>query len=220
MIATARRYELLQDLQSKYATITPVVCDVTDFSQVEKLFQSITHLDAAILNAGMSRHIGGHEFDAAASTEIINTNIGGIIHFLHFLIPLFKKQQSGRLALVGSVAGYRGLPYSAVYCASKAAVMSLAETLRCDLSQDNIHVHLISPGFVDTAMTKKNKHPMPMMIPASVAAEHIYKGLQKDRFEIVFPRPFIWLLKLVRYLPNFIYFPVMKYLGKRVATSF
>ena len=115
----------------------------------------------------------------------------------------------GRIAIVSSVAGYRGLPTAAYDGASKAALINLAEALKFDLDRHGVTLQLIDPGFVRTPLTAKNEFTMPFLIPAEEAAEQIAKGLRGSSFEITFPRRFTYLLKLLRCLPYRLYFPLM-----------
>jgi short-subunit dehydrogenase len=122
------------------------------------------------------------------------------------LIPAMKYAGRGQIALVASVAGYRGLPKAAAYAPSKAAVISLAEVLRLELAGLGIVVSLVNPGFVETPMTVENDFPMPFIIKAEDAAARIIKGLRKQRFEVAFPWQLVTMLKLGRILPYGLYF--------------
>ena len=112
---------------------------------------------------------------------------------LCLLINILEKK-SGHISIVSSVAGYRGLPDAAGYCSSKAALISLAETLYFDFKRFNITISLINPGFIKTPMTDENKFNMPMLKTAEYAADKIFKGITKDNvFEIHFPKSFTFL---------------------------
>ena len=121
------------------------------------------------------------------------------------LIPAMANAGRGQLALVASVAGYRGLPKAAAYAPSKAAVISLAEVLRLELAGRGITVSLVNPGFVETPMTSVNKFPMPFIIKADDAADRIISGLARGKFEIAFPWQLVTMLKLLRMMPNALY---------------
>ena len=114
------------------------------------------------------------------------------------------------IALVSSVAGYRGLPKSLVYGPTKAAVINLAETLYLDLQPKGIGVCVINPGFVRTPMTDQNDFKMPALIEPGEAAEEIVKGLERGEFEIDFPKRFTRFLKFLRVLPYGQYFPAVR----------
>ena len=119
----------------------------------------------------------------------------------------FKERKSGHISIVSSVAGYRGLPAASGYCASKAALTSLAESLYFNFKRHSVRVSVISPGFIKTPMTDKNKFPMPMIKSAEYAAEKMFIGLtKKNVFEIHFPLAFTMLMKLLKIMPNWLYF--------------
>ena len=109
------------------------------------------------------------------------------------------------MALVASVAGYRGLPEAYAYASSKAALIHLAESLRIDLGLRGVKVQLINPGFVATELTAQNAHPMPFIMEAAKAARIIVDGLESDAFEIAFPRRTYWPMKLIGLLPSRLY---------------
>ena len=107
---------------------------------------------------------------------------------------------------MSSVAGYRGLPYAAAYCSTKSALISYAESIYNQCKEIGIRVRLICPGFVKTPLTDKNDFKMPMIISSEKAGDIIYKKLMSSNdFEIVFPKIFGLIMKLLRHLPNFIY---------------
>ena len=106
---------------------------------------------------------------------------------------------------MGSVAGYRGLPKSAAYGPTKAAIQNLAECMYFDLNPKGIKLQVINPGFVETEATSVNDFVMPDLISSDVAAEHVIQGLQEDIFEISFPKSFVRKLKFMRLLPSHVY---------------
>lgn len=117
--------------------------------------------------------------------------------------------------MVSSVAGYRGLPKAAAYCASKAALISLCESLYVDLQGTGLRLQVINPGFVRTPLTDKNDFHMPALMEPEDAAEAIYRGLGSRRFEITFPARFVYWLKLLRILPYRLYLPLMRRVAYR-----
>ena len=103
------------------------------------------------------------------------------------------------------------MPAAAGYCASKSALSSLAESLYFDFKRHNIRVSLVSPGFIQTPMTDKNKFPMPMIKTPEYAADKMFIGLtKKNSFEIHFPKSFTFFMKILRILPNSIYFKFLE----------
>ena len=208
--ASARSADALVALAAQQPGITAFPLDVTDRAAVAAVVRSIEAtigpIDLALLNAGIWQPMGARDFNAPMAVHSMSVNYFGIINALDALIPRLIGRGSGHLALVSSVAGYRGLPKAAAYSPSKAAVISLAETLKPDLAARGVKVSVINPGFVETPMTRVNKFPMPFIIKSDDAAKRIITGLQAGKFEIAFPWQLVSILKLARILPYSLYF--------------
>ena len=143
--------------------------------------------------------------------EIMETNFFGTLNCIMAVNSYFRERKSGHISIVSSVAGYRGLPAASGYCASKAALTSLAESIYFDFKRSNVRVSLVSPGFIKTPMTDKNKFPMPMIKSAEFAAKKMFIGLtKKNAFEIHFPITFTIIMKLLKIMPNWLYFLLVK----------
>ena len=117
--------------------------------------------------------------------------------------------RQGQVAVNASVAGYGGLPTSAAYGATKAALINMTESLKFGIDREGITMQVVMPGFVGTPLTDKNEFPMPFLIPAEDAARRICDGFERAGFEIAFPRRMAWLLKAINLLPYALYFPVV-----------
>jgi short-subunit dehydrogenase len=206
---SARSAEKLAELSHAYANILAVPLDVTARANVmaahRRIVETIGSIDLAILNAGVWHPMKAREYDAAQAADSMSVNFVGIANTLEPLIPAMIGAGKGHLALVASVAGYRGLPNAAAYAPSKAAVISLAEVLRLELSHHGIVVSLINPGFVETPMTSVNQFPMPFIMKPGDAADRILHGLQRGKYEIAFPWQLVTMLKLLRLMPNALY---------------
>ncbi len=189
-------------------------CDVSDLKSVQKICTNLTKqkiiFDVLILNAGIGGGFDVSNIDLEKFHKIFDINFFGIIYFLKHLLPPMIEQQAGLVSAVSSLAGYRGMPKSAPYSTSKAALSTLMESLRIDLLNSSVKVSLISPGFVKTPMTDLNDYYMPFMIPVEKAAKIIIKGLEKEKTEIHFPFRFSLLAKLVRLFPNNLYAKMMQ----------
>ena len=119
----------------------------------------------------------------------------------------FKEKNDGIISIVSSIAGYRGLPNSTGYGPSKSALNNLAESLYFDFKRFGVRVCLVSPGFIKTPMTYKNDFKMPFLKTPEYAADKIYDGLiNKNIFEIHFPKALTILLKIFSFLPSKLYF--------------
>lgn len=156
----------------------------------------------AVLNAGTNQPVSARDFDAGVVRKLIDLNFLAAVDGLEALLPRMRGRDGGRIAVVASVAGYRGLPTAAGYCASKAALIGLAEALRPELERDGIVLQMVNPGFVKTPLTDRNTFKMPMLMDVEDAAAALERGLRSDRFEIVFPWLFCMGMKLYRILPH------------------
>lgn len=207
--ASARSAEKLDELAKAHANIVAVPLDVTVPADVAaahaRTVAAIGAIDLAILNAGVWHPMKASAYAAARAADSMTVNYLGIANALEPLIPAMLGAGRGHIALVASVAGYRGLPMAAAYAPSKAAVINLAEVLRLELARHGIVVSLVNPGFVETPMTAVNQFPMPFIVKADVAAERIVRGLARGKFEIAFPWQLVAMLKLLRLLPNGLY---------------
>src|SRR5262249_56815547 len=119
--------------------------------------------------------------------------------------PHMVASQKGHLVGISSIAGYRGLPTSAAYSASKAALSIFLESIRVDLRARGIKVTDIRPGFIDTPLTKKNRFPMPFLLPADEAARRIVRAIDRDKRVYTFPWPMALAIQVIRWMPAWLY---------------
>lgn len=212
---SARRVAPLRDLldRSRVAGLA-LPLDVTDAAAVADAAARIRAewggIDLTIWLAGAYAPMRAQDFDLSIARTMVSANLTGVLNGLDALIPLLRRQRHGGIALVSSVAGYRGLPKSLVYGPTKAALINLAESLYLDLHHEGIGVWLVSPGFVDTPMTAANDFRMPALIDPDDAARAIIDGLRAGRFEIHFPRRFTSIMRLLRLLPQRLYFHAVR----------
>jgi short-subunit dehydrogenase len=188
-------------------------CDVTDSRQLLETYAEIkrawSQVDLLVFMAGNHLPVRAWELEAASARQLFEVNVFGPLALLPAVIPDFVARGGGAIALVSSVAGYRGLPTSLVYGATKAALINLSETLYLDLQPKGVGVFLVSPGFVKTPLTDKNEFRMPALISPEEAAEQMLRGFARGEFEIHFPKRFTGWLKLLRLLPYRWYFPIV-----------
>jgi NADP-dependent 3-hydroxy acid dehydrogenase YdfG len=198
--------------------VHPLPVDVTDLSSVSRavndLQQRYGAIDLAFLNAGDYSPMRLDDFDPLLFHKLISVNYLGVVNCLSALLPGMRARHAGEVLITASLSGYCGLPGAAPYGASKAALISLAESLQPELMREGIRLRLINPGFVATDLTDKNDFKMPFLISADEAAKEIIKRLPSRRFEISFPTGFSWIMKLLKYLPYKLYFAVMRRLLK------
>ena len=214
--ASARSADTLETLAGTHfgsGRILPLPLDVTDrdacIEAVGRIEKETGALDLALLNAGTFVPVRATDMGFDAFDRTMAINFDGVINGLIPALDVMKRAGKGHLALVSSVAGYGGLPKSAAYGASKAALINLAESLKFDLDAMQIKLQLVNPGFVDTPLTEKNDFPMPFLMPLDKAAERLVAGLEGNSFEITFPRRFTWQIKAMNLLPYGLYFPLV-----------
>jgi NAD(P)-dependent dehydrogenase (short-subunit alcohol dehydrogenase family) len=213
---SARRREPLEAMARRFgkgrALALPL--DVTHAAELEKAAAAVAKawggIDLVVLMAGEYRPMRAWELEAGAARSMVEVNFLGPLNALAAVVPRLLEQKGGTVALVSSVAGYRGLPRSLVYGPTKAAMINLAESLYLDLSPRGIGVCVVNPGFVRTPMTAQNDFRMPALIEPGEAAREIVAGLEAGEFEIHFPKRFTRWLKLLRVLPYGQYFPAVR----------
>ena len=213
--ASARRENLLKDLNSIYPNIHSFPLDVKNETEAKNIFKNIVKkfdtVDIVVFCTGMHDPDSEKNLSSEKIKEIMETNFFGTLNCIMAVNTYFREKKSGHISIVSSVAGYRGLPAASGYCASKSALTSLAESLYFDFKRHNVRVSLISPGFIKTPMTDKNKFPMPMIKSPEFAAEKMFIGLtRKNAFEIHFPIAFTMIMKLLKIMPNWLYFLLVK----------
>lgn len=198
--------QIAEKAERRGATPTIKSLDVTDSAGMSAWLESrdaLQPIDLIIANAGIS---GGTVFgageDDATARAIFATNLTGVLNTIHPVIPSMMARRRGQIAIMSSLAGFRGIAGTAAYCASKAAVRLYGEGLRGELTPYGIDVNVICPGFVATPMTAQNAFPMPFTISAPRSAAIIRKGLEANRARIAFPFPMYALVRLFAAMPQ------------------
>ncbi|MEM7209095.1 MAG: SDR family NAD(P)-dependent oxidoreductase [Pseudomonadota bacterium] len=216
--ASARNLDALQELSYDAASYPGSVhafsLNVTEQVEVIEAFNEIENtlgqIDVAVLNAGTHIETPANDFHSADVSHLMQLNFMGCVFALEQLLPLMRARKSGRIAVVSSLAGYRGLPTASGYGASKAALINLCESLRLELSGSGVTMQVVNPGFVKTPLTDRNPFEMPFLISAKSAAVRIANGLESNRFEIRFPRRFAWIMAFLRHCPFWLYSLLVK----------
>jgi len=228
VFASARSSERLQQLadsvthsqenekgQTKNGKIIPLPVDVTDnesvLSAASTILSETGAPDVVILNAGYYEPCSLQEITLEHFEKTIDVNYRGVVRCLLSVLPTLinsssNKEHRAHLVFVSSVAGYSGLPQAAAYGSSKAALIHLAESIKHECNAHGIDVTVVNPGFVKTRLTDQNDFNMPFIMEVEDAADAMYRGLLKRRFEVTFPRRFTWILKFFRLLPYPLYF--------------
>ncbi|HLI12444.1 MAG TPA: SDR family NAD(P)-dependent oxidoreductase [Alphaproteobacteria bacterium] len=190
--------------RSKGATVAAEIRDVTDPEGMAGWItarEAAAPIDLVIANAGISAGTGGGGEGAAQARRIFAVNVDGVVNTVQPVIPFMAKRHCGQIAIVSSLASFRGFPGAPAYCASKAAVRVYGEGLRGSLAGLGISVSVICPGFVRSRMTEKNDFPMPLLMDAPRAAKLIVRGLARGRARIAFPRRLYLATLLFAMLP-------------------
>jgi len=213
---SARREDKLNEIvNSLNGNHTALALDASNPDEMITAAKSIKNLDCVIFLAAIYAPHSKKSKDIQFVHKMFDINVGGAFNTVNAVQSIFEESGKGQIVLCGSIAGYRGLPYGQPYCATKAAILNYAESLKIELEEKNIKVQVISPGFVKTPLTDKNDFPMPMMIEAKDAAKAIAKGIISNAHEIHFPKRFTYIMKFIRLLPTPLYFAVARMMRKK-----
>ena len=216
---SARRENFLNEISNQYENISSFPLDVTNKPKCIEIFKQILNkfqnIDICFFSTGTWDPKKEKEIDVEQIENVFKINFFGTLNCIKTVEKYFRDKESGIITIVSSIAGYRGLPNSTGYGPSKSALNNLAESLYFDFDRSNVRVCLVSPGFIKTPMTDKNDFKMPFLKTPEYAAEKIYDGLvNKNSFEIHFPKTLTIILKILSFLPNRIYFGLVGKLTK------
>ncbi|WP_170762636.1 SDR family NAD(P)-dependent oxidoreductase [Ruegeria lacuscaerulensis] len=209
LILSARNADRLAEICATLPHARAVPCDVAYLDSVSHAAVEAGRVDGLVYNAGAYEPMRATGWDSKAALMMGDVNYLGALRVLGEVVPGFVKAGRGEITLIGSLAGYHGLPAAVGYGASKAALISLAETMRHDLAGTGVTVRIVNPGFVKTRLTEKNSFRMPMLMSPEDAAERVVKAMSRRRFRTDFPAPFSWFIRLIDYLPD-----ILVYRGK------
>ena len=216
---SARRENLLKELSDRFENISPFPLDVTDKENCKNIFNQVKEkfgeIDICFFSTGTWDPKKEKDIDVEQIENVFKINFFGTVNSIKVVEEYYKNRNEGTIAIVSSIAGYRGLPNSTGYGPSKSALNNLAESLYFDFGRHNVRVCLVSPGFIKTPMTDKNDFKMPFLKTPEFAADKIYDGLvNKKSFEIHFPKELTLTLKFFSILPYKLYFYLVKKLTK------
>jgi len=219
VIISARRENLIKEISNDYENIHSFPLDVTDKLQCKKVFEQIRdkfdNIDICFFSTGTWDPKREKDIDVDQIENVFKVNFFGTLNSIKAVEKYFKNKKKGTISIVSSIAGYRGLPNSTGYGPSKSALNNLAESLYFDFKRYNVKVCLVSPGFIKTPMTDKNDFKMPFLKSSDYAADKIYDGLvNRDVFEIHFPKSLTVILKILSLLPIKLYFAIIGKLTK------
>jgi NAD(P)-dependent dehydrogenase (short-subunit alcohol dehydrogenase family) len=207
---SARSAATLKEVLGAGPNVLALPADVTKHESLQAAHDRIVAawggVDVMVYMAGTYKGMRAWKLGPGMAKPEFDTNVIGAYDAVAATLPGMLERKRGSLVIVSSVAGYRGLPNSLIYSATKAALINMAETLYLDLASKGIGVHVVNPGFVETPLTAQNKFKMPALIKADEAAREIVAGLARGEFETHFPKRFTGWLKTMRHLPYGLYF--------------
>jgi NADP-dependent 3-hydroxy acid dehydrogenase YdfG len=207
VIVSARNTDRLQGLVDELpGRARAVACDVTDRESVARAAAEAGPVDGMIFLAGVYWPVKATEWDAEKVEAMADVNFTGAARVLGAVLPGMVERGRGHIVLTGSLSGFRGLPGAVGYGASKAAVMSLGETLRLDLRGTGVMVQNANPGFIRTRLTDKNDFHMPFLMEPDDAAERMMALMRSDRFSSSFPFAFGSWFRFSQFLPDWLYY--------------
>jgi short-subunit dehydrogenase len=171
----------------------------------EHLSSQFGKIDVLIANAGIGGNDDPARLDAAKFANVINTNVIGVSNSVAAVIPEMVKRGSGQLVVISSLAAYRGLPKSAAYCASKAAVSAMFESLRLDLKPRGIDVTIIHPGFIKTPLTAGRQAKLPWFLELEPAVKKMVSAIEKRKKSYAFPWQLATVVRSGMVMPTALY---------------
>lgn len=214
----ARREERLKEISQQLSEAADACAfagaDVTQQASlahaVEQLEEAIGPADVMVASAGVYRKTAAKSFCAEAASQVISTNLQGVINSFAAVLPGMLKRDRGQLVGISSLAGKVALPAGGAYCGSKAAVDTLMESLRVDLAKTNITVTRISPGYVDTPLITDDDRRLQHPLSAADAARRIARAIEQGRATYSFPWWPALLVQLANLLPQSLYTLAMR----------
>jgi short-subunit dehydrogenase len=173
-------------------------------------------LDLVIANAGVSAGTGAGVETAAQARRLLDTNVGGVVDTVLPAVELMRPRGHGQIAIMASLAAFRGFPGAPAYCAGKAAVKVWGEALRGELHEAGIGVSVVCPGYVKSRMTAGNSFHMPLLMEADRAARIIRRGLARNKARIAFPWRLYAAVWLISVLPQSLTDPLLRRLPRKI----
>ena len=184
-----------------------VVTDVSKEEQVRALIERAAghngRLDLLFNNAGVPATLPWENISLDLWRKVMDINLWGVIHGLHYAVPIMRKQGSGHIVNTSSVGGLVTCPYQAVYCGSKAAIAAIGECLRFELADENIHVTTVYPANVATAIFAETGTVPDDAVPVREAVKIILDAVSRRESTVVFPEQSRLWAKLIHHVPEF-----------------
>jgi len=216
VILSARSEDRLTELAAEMpGTAMAVPMDVSDMAAVKAAAAKVGPVDGLVFLAGVYWPMQAQKFDGEAASAMLDVNLTGAARVLGEVVPAMVERDEGHIVLTGSLSGFRGLPGAVGYGASKAGLMSLGESMHCDLQGTGVLVQLANPGFIRTRMTDKNAFKMPAIMEPEEAAQDMFELMCTNNFKRNFPLLFSLFFRFSQFLPDALYYPMMKGRGSK-----
>lgn len=210
----ARREDLLNEIARRCeelgGTARAFTLDVTDAAAIHKAAEEFRNefgrVDTLVANAG----IGGNNPETRALRpdavkKVIDINLLGAANSVAAVLPHMLERGKGQVVAISSLAGFRGLPKSAAYSASKAGMTAFFESVRLDVAHKGIDVTIIQPGFIKTPLTAGRHNKMPFLMDLEDAIPHFIRAIEKKKRFAAFPWQLATLVRAGRIFPAWIY---------------
>ena len=209
LILSARNSQRLVELSADLPGPSQVLAmDIADTDSVARAGGELRDIDGVVFLAGVYWPMPATDWNGADALAMATINFTGAFRVLDQVMEQFLSVDKGHIVITGSLSGFRGLPRSIGYSASKAGVMALAESLYADLRTTGIRVQIANPGFIKTRLTEKNSFNMPFIMSADEAADHMMRHMRSTRFKYSFPTLFSWLFRSSQFLPDWLYYRI------------
>jgi len=196
----------LADSLPAKAQVVPV--DVADEASVAAAAKTVGKVDGVVYLAGVYWPFGAKDWSAEQATAMADINFTGLMRVMGQVVPAMVARDAGHIVITSSLTGFRGLPGSIGYTASKAATMSLAECMYADLRKTGVKVQVVNPGFIKTQLTDKNDFKMPFIMEPDDAAREMFEHMTTDKFKKSFPFGFSLLFRGSQFLPDWLYYRI------------
>ena len=209
VILSARSEDKLNDLANSLPGKAEVVTvDVSDNESVVSAAKAVGTVDGVVYLAGVYWPFGAKEWDAEQANAMADINFTGLMRVMGQVVPNMVARDAGHIVITSSLTGFRGLPGSIGYTASKAATMSLAECMYADLHKTGVKVQVVNPGFIKTQLTDKNDFKMPFLMTPEQASQEVFEHMNTDKFKKSFPFAFSLLFRGSQFLPDWLYYRI------------
>ncbi|WP_417605124.1 SDR family NAD(P)-dependent oxidoreductase [Primorskyibacter flagellatus] len=209
LILSGRREEPLRKLAAELPGVAQVqVMDVADQTSVDAAVETIGLIDGLVFLAGVYWPMDAKEWDHDHGIAMADVNFTGQFRVLGRVVPQMVDRGAGHIVLTASLSAFRGLPGAIGYSASKAGILALAESMRCDLHKTGVEVQVTNPGFIRTRLTDKNDFDMPFLMEPDEAADQVFAHMNSRAFKRSFPRLFSIVFRGRQLMPDWLYFRI------------